>query len=671
MHLAHWDWLIIGVYAVVVITIGLRAGRKQHTSEGYFLAGRRLKWPFIGASIYAANISAEHFVGLAGCGYLTGLAFGCYEWIAVFCLIPLIVLFLPFYIRNRIYTVPEFLERRFGPGVRLCFSAFMVLLSVLAKISISLWAASLVFHEVLGWNQMVVIWVVGLVTALYTMKGGLSAVVFTDAIQAAILIAAAIILTGIGLHEIGGVAALRGKLDPSMFSMVKPATDPDLPWPGVFIGVFFVGTFYFSMDQVLVQRVFAAENLNEGRLGATFCAFLKTINPLILVGPGIVAAALYPGLMKGDLAYPTMLNNLMPTGLLGLTIAGITAALMGHLSATYNSVGTLVTRDFYLKIKPDASQARQILVGRIVILAVFVLGALWAPAIGQSKSMFIYLQTVSAYLMMPFAGIFLFAVFWKRANAQGVLACIIAVLVLVPVFMVNSQRVAAKHAAAKAAADMIAMTTRPQAGIKANDLLGAAKALVDNAAAGSAALADSKPLEAMKTVVLMAERELEEINRDYLIAPANRASPEGRAAGARQRMLDEFEDAKQAWVDKHAPELLTGLAPAARDVQAAVTRDPSAGFIPLMTYPILKPWLHGAMVVAAICMLVLVVVSLLTAPPPPAMLKNTTVASLWGTEAQGMDDDEMMAPETCWFRDYRLWLTLVSAGTAWMWYLMR
>ena len=158
MHLKLLDWAIIAVYAAVVISIGLRSGRKQHTSEGYFLAGRKLKWPFIGASIYAANISTEHFVGLAGCGYVTGLAVGAYEWIAVFCLILLIVLFLPFYIRNRIYTVPEFLERRFGSGVRLCFSAFMVLLSVLAKISISLWAASLVFHEVLGWNQMAVIW---------------------------------------------------------------------------------------------------------------------------------------------------------------------------------------------------------------------------------------------------------------------------------------------------------------------------------------------------------------------------------------------------------------------------------------------------------------------------------------------------------------------------------
>ena len=535
MKLNLLDWVVIAVYAVVVITVGLRAGRKQHTSEGYFLAGRRLKWPFIGASIYAANISAEHFVGLAGCGYVTGLAYGCYEWIAVFCLIPLIVLFLPFYIRNRIYTVPEFLERRFGPAVRLCFSAFMVLLSVLAKVSISLWAASLVFHELLGWNQYAVIWGVGLVTALYTMKGGLSAVVFTDAIQTVILISAAIILTGFGLHEVGGIAALHAKLNPSMFSMVKPATDPDLPWPGVFFGVFLVGTFYFSMDQVLVQRVFAAKNLNEGRLGATFCAFLKTMNPLILVGPGIIAAALYPGLDKGDLAYPTLLKNLMPTGLLGLTIAGITAALMGHLSATYNSVGTLVTRDFYLKIRPDASQDQQILIGRAAVLAVCVLGALWAPVIGQSKSMFIYLQSVSAYLMIPFAGIFIFAVFWKRVNAAGVLACMFTALILCPTMMLNNE----KH------------------------------------------------------------------------------------------------------------------------------------FLPFMNHPLLKPWLHGAMIVGFVCMAVMVVVSLLTAPPPAAMLKHTTVSSLWGSEAQGMADDVMMAPETHWYRDYRLWLTIVSTGTAIAWYIMR
>ena len=439
MHLARWDWLIVGVYAAVVVAVGLRAGRRPRTSEGYFLAGRELRWPYIGASIYAANISTEHFVVLAGTAYMVGMAIGAYEWIAVFCLVPLIVVFLPLYIRTRVYTVPEFLEKRFDSSVRLLFSGFMLAMSVVAKVAISLWAASIVFSTVLGWDRVTVIWVIGLVTALYTMKGGLGAVVYTDAIQATVLLAAAAALTAIGLHHVGGLGGLQARLDPAMFSMVRPATDQDLPWPGVFIGVFFVGAFYFSMDQVLVQRVFAARSLDEGRLGAVFCAFLKTLNPVLIVLPGLIARALYPHLERADDAYPMLLANLMPAGLLGLVIAGLAAALMGHLSATYNSIATLFTRDFYLRFDPGATQERQILVGRAAVLAVFVLGAVWAPIIGGYKSLFIYLQNVSAYLMMPFSMIFFFAVFWRRINAPGALACMAASFVLCPLMMYNNQ----------------------------------------------------------------------------------------------------------------------------------------------------------------------------------------------------------------------------------------
>lgn len=660
MRLETWDWVIVAVYAVVIIAVGLRAGHKQHTSEGYFLAGRRLRWPFIGASIYAANISTEHFVGLAGVGYVTGLAIGSYEWIAVFCLIPLIVLFLPFYMKNRIYTVPEFLERRFDSSVRLAFSGFMVVLSVLAKISTSLWAASLVFHEILGWNQYAVIWGVGLVTALYTMKGGLSAVVFTDAIQTTVLILAAVIMTGIGLHEVGGYEALRAKLDPAMFSMIKPATDPDNPWPGIFIGVFFVGTFYFSMDQVLVQRVFAAKNLNEGRLGATFCAFLKTLNPIILVGPGLIAAALYPGLSKGDLAYPTMLANLMPVGLLGLTVAGISAALMGHLSATYNSIATLVTRDFYLKFRPQADQDRQILVGRIAVVAVFALGAFWAPVIGGFGSLFIYIQTVSAYLMMPFAGIFLFAVFWKRINAAGVLACMAAALVLAPVVMFNSRLVVAKHTAAKSAVELLQMTTS-KLPVATDKLLASGKALTENAEASGAVFSGSVLSDA-RTLLNVPEKEVDALNDDYRTALGD--TPAVVAA-------ENMQTAKRRWVERNSPALFAGLLPVAREVQAAVAQNPAAGFLPLMDHPLLRPWLHCAMVVALLCMVVLVAVSLLTPPPPAEKLVNTTVASLWGKGAAAIAEDEMLSQRVSWYKDYRLWLTIVSVGTAVGWYIMR
>lgn len=444
MSLWFSDWLVISLYGLAIAVIGFVLVRKSGTAEGYFLAGRSLTWPFIGASLFAANISAEHFVGLAGSGYKDGMAVGGFEWMAVFCLVPLIMLFLPFYIRNKIYTVPEFLERRFSRGVRMFFSAFMVVLSVLAKVSISLWASALVFEQLLGWDRLTVIWVVGVFTALYTMKGGLRVVVYTDALQTVILIIAAIVLTVLGLQQVGGWSGLQAKLGPEMFEMVKPADHPDYPWFGMFVSVFILGSFYWSMDQVLVQRAFAAKSLEEGRLGAIFCGFLKLLTPFLLVLPGLIAKALYPNLAKPDHAYPTLLSDpaLMPHGLLGLTVAGIAAALMGHISATYNSIATLVTRDFYLHWRPDASQARQVFVGRVAVLCVFVLGALWAPMIGQFGSLWIYLQTVQAYLMMPFAGIFFAGVLWKRTSTRGVIACLVTASIVCPLLMFNSQLIA-------------------------------------------------------------------------------------------------------------------------------------------------------------------------------------------------------------------------------------
>lgn len=439
MTLQWIDWLAIGAYVLVIAAAGTLLSRRPRSSEDYFLAGRSLSWPFIGASLFAANISAEHFVGLAGSGYSGGLAVGGYEWSAVFCLVPLITLFLPFYIRNKIFTVPEFLEQRYGTGVRLFFSGFMVILSVLTKISVSLWASSLVFSDLLGWNPVAVIWIVGLGTALYTMKGGLRVVVYTDALQTTILLVAAVVLTVAGLRHVGGWSGLRASLAPSMFSMVRPATDPDYPWPGMFFGVFLAGSFYWSMDQVLVQRAFAARSLDQGRKGAILCGFLKLTTPFLLVLPGLIARVMFPGLQRADQAYGALLSHIMPAGLLGLTICGIGAALMGHISATYNSISTLFTRDFYLRWRPQATQEQQIRVGRAAVIIVFALGSLWAPMIGRFGNLFTYLQTVQVYLMLPFAGIFFLGVLWRRATIQGVGACLCTAGVVCPLLMLNGQ----------------------------------------------------------------------------------------------------------------------------------------------------------------------------------------------------------------------------------------
>jgi SSS family solute:Na+ symporter len=470
IHLTGIDWAIVVLYALTIVAIGLLVTKKPKNSEAYFLAGRSLRWPMIGGSLFAANISAEHFVALAGSGFAVGIAIAAWEWSAVFCLAPLILLFLPFYIRNKIYTVPEFLERRFGPSVRMTFSLFMIVLSVLAKISISLWAASLVMMPVFGLQngldifgvhfggQTVLIWSIGLMTAIYTMKGGLKAVVITDSLQSVVLLVAGFILLWIGMDAVGGWDGMKAGLDIAQaktgrdyLNMIQPATDESVPWFGMMTATVLVGSFYWSMDQVLVQRVFAAKSLNEGRLGATFCGFLKLTTPFILVMPGIIALALYhqgklampldlQGKPISDAAYPTLLGTLMPHGLLGLTVAGIAAALMGHISATYNSISTLVTRDIFMKFKPDADSSTQIRVGRLAVLTVFILGATWAPLIGKAKSMFDYLQAVQSYMMIPFAAIFFLGVFWKRITTAGVLSCVAASTIISSLFMWNSSQ---------------------------------------------------------------------------------------------------------------------------------------------------------------------------------------------------------------------------------------
>jgi solute:Na+ symporter, SSS family len=418
------DWIIIGVYAVVIIAVGLFVVKRPRTSEGYFLAGRRLRWPFIGASMLASNISAEHFVGLAGGGYLVGIAIGAaYEWSAIFCMLPLILVFLSFYLKNKIFTVPEFLERRFDPGVRLLLSWIMVVFSILTKISISLWASALVFQTLFHWNPTTVIWIVAVITALYTMKGGLTTVVYTDAIQTVVLLSAACVLTILGLHEVGGIGALHAKVPAELFRAFKPMTDPNIPWTGAIFGVMALGgAFYWSMDQVLVQRAFAAKNLNEGRKGAIFAGGLKLLIPFVLVVPGLIARALWPNLPNADQAYPKLLGAVMPHGLLGLTVAGISAALMGHMSATFNSISTMFTRDLYMRLRPKAEPQRQILVGRLAVAAVALMGALWAPIIGKFGSLWDYLQQVSFGLVVPFAGVFFIGVAWKRITTRGVWA---------------------------------------------------------------------------------------------------------------------------------------------------------------------------------------------------------------------------------------------------------
>src|SRR5438874_3278764 len=380
------DIAIIVVYFLIVFGIGLYFSLKERTSADYFLASRNVGWFAIGASLFVSNISTEHFIGLSGSGATSGLAVGHFEWLA--CLIVLLLgwVFVPFYLRSNVFTMPEFLERRFSRSCAVYLAGISILAYIFTKISVHLYAAAVVLERVVGWNPLTAALILVVMTGIYTIAGGLSAVIYTDLVQTIILIIGAVILTLIGLHQVGGFAGLRTALPPNYFHMIKPASDPEFPWTGIFFGAPILGIWYWSTDQVIVERVLSAKDEGHAKAATIFAGFLKILPVFMLVLPGLIAVALYPDMFRmgpngqvlnGDIAYPTLIINLLPTGLVGLMIAALLAALMGAMSSVFNSASTLVTLDFYKKIKPDASERQLVTFGRIMTGVMVLLGLAW------------------------------------------------------------------------------------------------------------------------------------------------------------------------------------------------------------------------------------------------------------------------------------------------------
>lgn len=409
---------------LVVFAVQCAAGRKNTGSE-YFLAGRDLSWPFIGMSLFASNISAEHVMGMAGDGYRVGLVAGGFEWVGACDLIILATLFAPLYLRSKIFTIPEFLERRFSWSLRAFLSANLLVINVLTKNAIDLWAGSLLFKVLLGWNQTLVMWCMAAFTALYTMKGGLRAVVYADMVQGTWLILSSAVLTLLGLKAIGGWHGLIVHVHPGMLQMVKPLNS-DFPITGFLIANLLSGMFYWCMDQTNVQRVLGARTIADGQRGAIFAGFLKLLTPFILVLPGLIARVLYPGLPRYDDAYPRLVRGLLPVGLRGLAIAGLIAILMSSMSACYNASATLVVRDFVLRVRPRTTEREQVVWGRWVTVVMAVLGVLAAPLVGHSVSIWYYLQDIATYLSVPMAAVIFLGLLRKRTNTVGAITGFVA-----------------------------------------------------------------------------------------------------------------------------------------------------------------------------------------------------------------------------------------------------
>src|SRR5215813_4268401 len=431
--LAPIDIAIIAVYFVIVFGIGFYFSQKERTSEDYFLASRDIGWFFIGASLFVSNISTEHFIGLSGTGASSGLAVGHFEWLA--CLILLILgwVFVPFYLRSNVFTMPQFLERRFSRQCAVYLAGISIIAYIFTKISVQLYAASVVLERVAGWSLWKTAVVLVIATGIYTIAGGLAAVIYTDTVQTLILITGAVALTLIGLGRVGGLEHLRTMVPPDYFHMIKPASDAQFPWTGIFFGAPILGIWYWCTDQVIVQRVLSARDEGHAKAGTIFAGFLKILPVFMLVLPGIIAYALFKDQVadKPDYAYPTLVLNLLPVGLVGLVMAALLAAVMGAMSSVFNSASTLVTLDFYKKINPQASETQLVTFGRIATGGMVVLGLLWVPFIHLlSAQLYLYLQSVQAYISPPIAACFVFGILWPRLNGQGAISSLLVGFVL-------------------------------------------------------------------------------------------------------------------------------------------------------------------------------------------------------------------------------------------------
>lgn len=436
-----FDWVAIVCYFLILLGIAVWVIRKKEdNTEDYFLAGRNVGWFVVGASIFASNIGSEHVVGLAGAGASDKLPMLIYE-IHAWIVLILGWVFLPFYARSGVFTMPEFLEKRFDARSRWVLSIFSIVAYVLTKISVTIYAGGVVVSSLLGIDFWTGAIATVILTGIYTVLGGMRAVVYTETLQAVLLVLGAAVLTYLGLEKVGGWGSLVETVKPEYLNMWRPPSDPDFPWPSLVISSTIVGIWYWCTDQYIVQRALTAKNIKEGRRGTIFGAVMKLMPVFLFLIPGVIALALK---MRGQLhwdspdeAFPVLMSNVLPSGLRGLVAAGLLAALMSSLASVFNSVSTLFTVDIYKKLRPNTPEKKLVRTGQLATVVVVIIGIIWIPIMANiSGVLYEYLQSVQSYIAPPITAVFLLGIFHKRINGLGAYATLIMGIIVAAIRIV-------------------------------------------------------------------------------------------------------------------------------------------------------------------------------------------------------------------------------------------
>jgi SSS family solute:Na+ symporter len=457
MNISIIDITILVVFLTGIIWWALKNG-KSSDSDSYFLAGRSMTWPVIGLSLFAASVSSSTLMGHSGEGFISGIAVFNYNWISVLVMVFFALFFLPFYIKSGIFTIPEFLERRFDKKSKYYFSFITIFGNIFLDAAATLYTGALIIKLIFpDFELFTIIVIMAAIAGSYTIIGGLSSAIYADMIQAAVLIVGSAILYFFALDSIGGWEELYARFNEGVWlKLTRPMSDPTVPWLGMWIGIPILGFYFWGNNQVMVQRVLSAKTIDHGRKGVLFVGFLYLFTLFIFILPGLIARGtnlfgvdnLPFDMISGsslksnfgintDQVYPRMIVKLLPVGLIGLILAAMISALTSTLSATLSSVATLFTMDFYKPFHPKADGKKLVLVGRVTSFLVLVFAVLWAPIIEQFDSLVSYYQEITSYLAPPIVGTFFLGLFWKRSNEKGAFAGLMSGLLLAAIIMIS------------------------------------------------------------------------------------------------------------------------------------------------------------------------------------------------------------------------------------------